>query len=105
MWPWARWLVAPATTMWLAPSSYGYGLERKGDLIRHGGSMPGFASTLLGDLDSGYAVAVLMNGADEHDATEVVAEFALDLHRGLKPELPGDPDPPPDDPPGTGFAP
>ena len=28
MWPWARWLVAPATTMWLAPSSYGYGLER-----------------------------------------------------------------------------
>lgn len=79
--------------------SYGYGLERKGELIRHGGSMPGFASTLLGDLDSGHAVAVLMNGADEHDATEVVADFALDLHRGLKPEPPGDPEPPPDDPP------
>jgi 1-acyl-sn-glycerol-3-phosphate acyltransferase len=28
MWPWARYLVAPATTMWLAPSSCGYGLER-----------------------------------------------------------------------------
>jgi hypothetical protein len=59
--------------------SYGYGLERKGSLFRHGGSMPGFASTMLGDLDSGYVVAVLMNGPDEHDASEEVARFALDL--------------------------
>jgi CubicO group peptidase (beta-lactamase class C family) len=79
--------------------SYGYGLERKGSIFRHGGSMPGFASTLLGDLDSGYAVAALMNGPDEHDATEKVAQFALDLHRGLDPTPPGDPEPyPPDSP-------
>jgi CubicO group peptidase (beta-lactamase class C family) len=80
--------------------SYGYGLERKGSLVRHGGSMPGFASTMLGDLDSGCAVAVLMNGPDEHDATEVVAQFVLDLHRGAEPgPTPGDPEPwPPDSP-------
>ena len=62
--------------------------------------MPGFASTLLGDLDSGYAVAVFMNGPDEHDATEEVARFALDLHKGAEPEPPGDPEPwSPDSPP------
>ena len=32
MWPWARYLVAPATTAWLAPSSCGYGLERVPEL-------------------------------------------------------------------------
>lgn len=80
--------------------SYGYGLERKGSLFRHGGSMPGFASTLLGDLDSGIAVAVLMNGPDEHDATETVAHYALALARGEHPDPPGDPEPwPPDSPP------
>jgi CubicO group peptidase (beta-lactamase class C family) len=72
---------------------YGYGLERKGSLFRHGGSMPGFTSTMLGDLDSGYVVAVLMNGPDERDATEEVARFALDLHRGAEPAPPGDPEP------------
>jgi CubicO group peptidase (beta-lactamase class C family) len=79
--------------------SYGYGLEAKGSLVRHGGSMPGFASTLLGDRESGIAVAALMNGPDEHDATEEVARFALDLHRGARPTPPGDPVPwPPDSP-------
>jgi D-alanyl-D-alanine carboxypeptidase len=79
---------------------YGYGLEVKGSLFRHGGSMPGFASTLLGDLDSGYAVAVLMNGPDEHDATDAVARYALDLHRGAEPEPPKGPEPwPPASPP------
>jgi CubicO group peptidase (beta-lactamase class C family) len=81
------------------PWTYGYGLERKGDVIRHGGSMPGFAATLIGGLDSGYAVAVLMNGPDEHDATDAVARYALDLCRGLEPAPPGDPEPyPPDSP-------
>ena len=37
--------------------------------------------------------ASLMNGPDEHDATEVVAQFALDLHRGAKPAPPGDAEP------------
>jgi CubicO group peptidase (beta-lactamase class C family) len=85
--------------------SYGYGLERKGSLFRHGGSMPGFCSTMLGDLDSGYVVAVLMNGPDERDATEEVARFALDLHRGAEPAPPGDPEPyPPDSPPAAPLA-
>jgi CubicO group peptidase (beta-lactamase class C family) len=77
--------------------SYGYGLEVKGSLIRHGGSMPGFASTLLGDLDSGVAVATLMNGPDERDVTEEVAQYALALELGDSPEPPGDPKPYPSD--------
>ena len=80
--------------------SYGYGLERKGSIVGHAGSMPGFASSLLGDLESGLAVAALMNGPDEHNATEVVARFVLDSHRGAAAEPPGDPEPsPPADPP------
>ena len=80
--------------------SYGYGLERKGSIVGHGGSMPGFASSLLGDLESGLAVAALMNGPDEHNATEVVARFVLDSHRGAAAEPPGDPEPSrPADPP------
>jgi CubicO group peptidase (beta-lactamase class C family) len=74
---------------------YGYGLESKVEdgrrLFRHGGSMPGFASTMLGDLDSGLAAVVLMNGPDEHAVTEAVAEFALDVQRGADPEPPGEP--------------
>jgi hypothetical protein len=67
--------------------------------------MPGFASTMVGDLDSGYVVAVLMNGPDEHDATEEVAWFALDLQRGAQPAPPGDPEPyPPDSPPAAPLA-
>jgi CubicO group peptidase (beta-lactamase class C family) len=85
--------------------SYGYGLERKGELVRHGGSMPGFASTLLGDLESGIAVGALMNGPDEHDVTELVAQFALELHRGANPAPPGDSEPwPPDSPPAEPLA-
>jgi CubicO group peptidase (beta-lactamase class C family) len=80
--------------------TYGYGIERKGTRFGHGGSMPGFSSTLLGDVDSGHVVAVLMNGPDEQVATETVAKFALDLHRGADPDPPGDPDPqPPASPP------
>ena len=81
------------------PWTYGYGLERKGDLLRHGGSMPGFASTLVADLESGCAIAVLMNGPDEHDATWEIARFAADLYRGLDPTPPGDPEPYPSDSP------
>jgi hypothetical protein len=60
---------------------------------------------LLGDLDSGVAVATLMNGPDEHDVTELVAQFALDLHRGANPEPPGDAEPwPPESPPAEPLA-
>jgi hypothetical protein len=59
--------------------------------------MPGFASTLVADLESGCAIAVLMNGPDEHDATWDIARFAADLRRGLDPTPPGDPEPHPPD--------
>jgi CubicO group peptidase (beta-lactamase class C family) len=65
--------------------SYGYGLEvRERDgrrEIRHGGSMPGFGATMLGDLSSGLGVAVAVNAVDEHDLTEQVAEGILSLFR------------------------
>ena len=64
---------------------YGCGLElreREGRReIRHGGSMPGFGTTMLGDLDSGLGVAVGVNAYDEQDLTEGVAEAILDLYR------------------------
>jgi CubicO group peptidase (beta-lactamase class C family) len=64
---------------------YGLGLElreREGRReIRHGGSMPGFGATMLGDLDSGLGVAVGVNAYDEQDLTEGVAEAILDLYR------------------------
>ena len=74
---------------------YGFGLElRERDgrrEIRHGGSMPGFGATMLGDLDSGLGVAVAVNGTDEGDVTEEVAEAVLDLYRDGPP--PSCPDP------------
>jgi CubicO group peptidase (beta-lactamase class C family) len=77
--------------------SYGYGLEVKGRLVSHGGSMPGFTSTLIGDLETGLAVAALMNGPDEHDATEDVAQYALALGRGERADPPGEVQPYPAD--------
>lgn len=80
--------------------SYGYGLEIRDEgerrCFRHGGSMPGFAATMLGDLDSGLAAVALLNGTDEYDVTEDVAGYALDLQRaasgeGTSPAVPADP--------------
>jgi CubicO group peptidase (beta-lactamase class C family) len=66
--------------------NYGFGLESRTEegrrLFRHGGSMPGFGSTMLGDFDTGLAVAVLLNGPDEDDVTEAVASYALALASG-----------------------
>jgi CubicO group peptidase (beta-lactamase class C family) len=87
--------------------SYGYGLEVRTEggrrLFRHGGSMPGFGSTMLGDFDAGLGVAVLLNGPDEHDVTAAVASYALELHRGgPTPTPPGDPEEtPPGEEPGA----
>ena len=71
---------------------YGLGLdlrEREGRReIRHGGSMPGFGSTMLGDLDSGLGVVVGVNATDEQDLTEGVAEAILALYRdGICPRV------------------
>ena len=72
---------------------YGYGLElRERDRrreIRHGGSMPGFGATMLGDLDAGVGVALAVNGIDEQDVTETIAEAVLALYRdGASPSVP-----------------
>ncbi len=67
---------------------YGYGLELRGQEIRHGGSMPGFGATMLGDLDSGLGVAVAVNATDERDLTEEVAAAILNLYRdGAQPSV------------------
>jgi CubicO group peptidase (beta-lactamase class C family) len=86
--------------------SYGYGLEVRAEggrrLFRHGGSMPGFGSTMLGDFEAGLGVAVLLNGPDEHDVTAAVASYALELHRGgPTPTPPGDPE---ETPPGEDLG-
>ena len=60
---------------------YGCGLELRGRDIRHGGSMPGFGATMLGDLDSGLGVAVAVNATDEQDLTEEIAQTILTLFR------------------------
>lgn len=68
---------------------YGCGLELRGREIRHGGSMPGSGATMLGDLDSGLAVAVAVNSTDERDLTEGIAEEVLALFRdGTAPRAP-----------------
>lgn len=68
---------------------YGCGLELRGREIRHGGSMPGFGATMLGDLDSGLGVAVAVNSTDEGDRTEGIAEAILALYRdGEAPHVP-----------------
>jgi CubicO group peptidase (beta-lactamase class C family) len=67
---------------------YGYGLELRGEEIRHGGSMPGFGATMLGDLDSGLGVAVTVNATDERDLTAEVAAAILGLYRdGVQPSV------------------
>ena len=73
--------------------TYGYGLESRGTLVRHGGSMPGFGSTMLGDLEAGLGVVVLVNSTDEGGLTEEVAEAARDLYRGAAAAPPAVPDP------------
>jgi D-alanyl-D-alanine carboxypeptidase len=73
--------------------TYGYGLESRGTLVRHGGSMPGFGSTMLGDLEAGLGVVVLVNSTDEGSLTEEVADAALDLYRREAAALPAVPDP------------
>ncbi len=70
---------------------YGYGLELRGREIRHGGSMPGFGTTMLGDLESGLGVAVGVNAIDEQDLTEGIAEAILDLYRDAVPPRVRDP--------------
>jgi D-alanyl-D-alanine carboxypeptidase len=75
---------------------YGYGLEVRTvsdrTEIRHGGSMVGYGSIVLGDLDAGLGVAVLVNGADEENLTEEIAVAALALYReGTSPRPSRDP--------------
>ena len=80
---------------------YGYGLwTRQEDghkLVGHGGSMIGYTSQMIGDLDDGVGVVVFVNGESD-DNPDRVAEFALKVVRAAlhNQELPAVPplDPP-----------
>jgi D-alanyl-D-alanine carboxypeptidase len=65
--------------------SYGYGLMLGGEpgqrQLAHGGSMVGYGSTMLGDIDAGLGVVVLVNGPDEGNLTWQLATAALALYR------------------------
>lgn len=74
-------------------TDYGYGIATQqvdGHMvISHGGGMVGYASILMGDLDDGLGVVVLVNGPGNSGR---VAEFALKalraaLHRQELPEV------------------
>ncbi|MGH3115590.1 MAG: serine hydrolase domain-containing protein, partial [Gaiellales bacterium] len=82
-------LLSPESFALMTPDgndwTYGYGLESRTvdgqRQIRHGGSMPGFGSTMLGDLAAGMGAVVLLNMPDEGNVTEEVATAALDFYR------------------------
>jgi CubicO group peptidase (beta-lactamase class C family) len=80
---------------------YGYGLRCWTDdghpHVGHGGDMPGFASSMHADLESGFGVAVLINGMEWEDYPIDVVRFGLRLLRALAsgdplPEAPPHPD-------------
>jgi D-alanyl-D-alanine carboxypeptidase len=81
--------------------AYGYGLETKTvagrRLLRHEGSMPGFVATMVGDLDAGLGAVVLLNGPDEAEIVNRVADHALDVFRAGQDDRP-QPAPPSVDP-------
>jgi CubicO group peptidase (beta-lactamase class C family) len=77
---------------------YGYGLTTRivegRTFVGHGGSMPGFGSTMITDPAAGLAAVVLVNQPDERSLARRVALHALDVHRAAAsgrelPEPPG----------------
>jgi CubicO group peptidase (beta-lactamase class C family) len=64
---------------------YGYGIGTRivdgHERFGHGGSMPGFGSSMFGDLETGVGVVALLNGPDEGDLTKQIATYALALWR------------------------
>src|SRR2546425_12222472 len=78
--------------------SYGYGLETRSagghTMIAHSGGMIGYYARILGDLDDGLGVAVMINGPGNR---ERLAGYALQV---LQSAVDAKPPPPlPDDPP------
>lgn len=100
-------LIAPVVPVpeWVAGTRYAYGVaNREVDghtQVGHPGSMVGFTSGFVADLDDGLAVVVLMNGTG---APNQIARFAL---RTLGAALRGEPlpEPPPVADPDDGPAP
>jgi hypothetical protein len=85
-----------------ADGSYGYGLRRWTDDGRshlgHGGDMPGFASSMHADVETGLGAAVLVNGMEWEDFPYDIVRYALRLLRARAagaplPEPPPRPDP------------
>src|SRR2546426_394019 len=60
--------------------SYGYGLETRGEgghtMVAHSGGMIGYYARILGDLDDGLGVAVIINGPG---SPKRLADYALHL--------------------------
>jgi hypothetical protein len=80
---------------------YGYGIGTRivdgRERFGHGGSMPGFGSSMFGDLATGIGVVVLLNGPDEGDLTKQIGTYALALWRAAAEGAPL-PEPPPYEP-------
>ncbi len=72
------------TAQW-GGAHYGYGLtmaEIDGhDYLGHGGSTPGFVSTIIGDMTDGLGVVVLINGYVESYGAFGIAAHVLELLR------------------------
>ena len=68
------------TTRWSLAFGLGVMLYRRGDrvLVGHGGAMPGFLSTVVGDPESGTVAAVLTAAGREVDVTGLAAGLLED---------------------------
>ena len=77
-------LIAPRIAAWEG-RSYGLGLatwtEAGHTVIGHGGSMPGYHSSICGDLDAGLGAVVLINGPGDPQAIADAALAALRADR------------------------
>ncbi len=93
---WFAPLIAPLIPAW-GPRHYGLGLatwqEDGHTIVGHGGGMPGFFSSISGDLDAGLGVVVLINGPGDPHAIAGAALAALrDARAGAPVSFPAPPD-------------
>jgi D-alanyl-D-alanine carboxypeptidase len=91
-------LIAPLIPAW-GTRHYSLGLATWQDdghtIVGHGGGMPGFFSSISGDLDAGLGAAVLINGpANPHAIADAALAMLRAAHNGAPPSslaMPPDP--------------